>query len=428
MAEYKTLFMFFMYLVRLATYTVYCACWLSIWVLDCIINVFVLANHKSPLKAAKVGRIWWRKKYVPMLGASPLDFLCIFTTRVRPEYILKPNVSLYAITNKEAIFVETPNEINIYSSEVHPFLLPAQYCNATHVIKMPITDFVSLADRIGDPKVPVIWMSSTGRCGGTMLSQVFESVPGTQAIHQPDTPTNVYVLREYDKIDKDDYEMILKSMVRILCKPHPGIERICIKPRPPCTSMMIDISKLFPDIRQLFIYRNSFETIRSYSAVMASDPYPVVMCNCADTEWFSKISPHFRNKQVYYLISKRNDLPDVPYDVPTVCVMSYAWASQMNYVRDAKSQGHNILPVKYEDIISRPREMVEQIFEATGVAEIHIDRALSSLGRDSQRGSMLSQNKIREAANFSLSTMDRKKVDAILSSYNLPPMGEDFRV
>ena len=44
---------------------------------------------------------------------------------------------------------------------------------------------------VGDPQVPVIWLSNTGRSRGTMLCQVFESVPGTLAIMEPDPSTNV---------------------------------------------------------------------------------------------------------------------------------------------------------------------------------------------------------------------------------------------
>ena len=46
-----------------------------------------------------------------------------------------------------------------------------------------------LAETIGDPKVQVILISTTCRCGGTMLTHVFESVPRTLAINQPDAPT-----------------------------------------------------------------------------------------------------------------------------------------------------------------------------------------------------------------------------------------------
>ena len=306
-AAFKTTMNFLIYFMKLTSYSFYYMCWLFARVLDLISNTcqFVFANSISPLKTAQLGRILWRQKVMTMDHMLPLDFLCMFRTTVTPAYVLKPNVSLYAITNKEAIFVETNIGVNIYSSEVHPFFMAAQYLNAKHVIKLSISDFVNLADKIGDPTVPVIWMSNTGRCGGTMLTQMLGSVPGTLAIHQPDAPTNLYFLREYNKVDDDDYKTILKSIIRILCKPYPGIERICIKPRQVCTTMMTDISNLCPDIRQLFIYRNSLDTIRSYLAVMASDPYPAVLRACTDTDWFSNLIPYFRNTALHYFVSKK---------------------------------------------------------------------------------------------------------------------------
>ena len=54
---------------------------------------------------------------------------------------------------------------------------------------MSINKFVCLAETIGDPKVQVILISTACRCGGTMLTHVFESVPRTLAINQPDAPT-----------------------------------------------------------------------------------------------------------------------------------------------------------------------------------------------------------------------------------------------
>ena len=53
----------------------------------------------------------------------------------------------------------------------------AQFLFANYVIKMSITEFIALAERIGEPHIPVICVSNTGRCGGTMLCQMFESVP-----------------------------------------------------------------------------------------------------------------------------------------------------------------------------------------------------------------------------------------------------------
>ena len=148
--------------------------------------MFTSQNQRT--NAAQHGRVLWKMKRYAFKEASHVDFLCKFRTRVKPEFVQRLNVSLYSITRKEAIFVETPADLIIYSSDIHPFFMAAQYLKATNVIKISIRDFVRLAEKIGDPKVPVIWVSNTGRCGGKMLCQMFESVPGTLTIHEPDAP------------------------------------------------------------------------------------------------------------------------------------------------------------------------------------------------------------------------------------------------
>ena len=209
----------FKYLFRLAGYLVYRFCWLCACALSYIISRWLLTFNKSTANTAQLGWVFWRQKFSAFSDSFPIDFLCMFRTRVRSEYVLRSTVSLYAITCKEAIFVETPEEINIYSSDVHPFLMAAQFLKATIVIKMTVRDFVNLAEKIGDPKVPVVWMSNTGRCGGTMLCQVFESVPSTLAIHGPDPPFNVHTLHETNAIQNSEYEILLQSIIRIMCKP-----------------------------------------------------------------------------------------------------------------------------------------------------------------------------------------------------------------
>ena len=306
--------------------------------------------------------------------------------------------------------------------------MAAQYFNAKNVIKMPISDFVSLADNIGDPTVPVIWISNTGRCGGTMLTQMFESVPGTLAIDQPDAPTNLHILRDCNKIDDDDYKVILKSIIRVLCKPHPGTERICIKARPHCTTMMTDISNMYPDIRQLFMYRNSLDTIRSYLATMVTDSYAVVLRASTDSEWFSKFIPYFRKTLLKYFLSKKKALVDVPEDVSTACVTCCGWVNQILLARDALSRDPNIISVRYEDILSRPNETLRHIFECVGISNGYIDHALKSLERDSFRGTPFGRDKNRDMTKQYMSILDRVTCDAILLKYNLPRMGEDFRI
>ena len=146
------------------------------------------------------------------------------------------------MTDKEAIFVETQAKVNIYNSDAFPFFFAAQFIHSTHVIKMSIE---RLAEQVGNPSVPVTWMSNTGRCGSIMMSQVFESVEGTLVMAEPDAVQNAFYLLQDNDVSVEDVRRILSSTVRLLCKPHPGTERIFIKLRSSCTALMPDISAIF---------------------------------------------------------------------------------------------------------------------------------------------------------------------------------------
>ena len=50
-------------------------------------------------------------------------------------------------------------------------------------------------------------MMNTCRCGGTLLSQMCESVPGTLVIQEPDSPSNVYNLSGSNTIQTSEYEI-----------------------------------------------------------------------------------------------------------------------------------------------------------------------------------------------------------------------------
>ena len=97
------------------------------------------------------------------------------------------------------------------------------------------------------------------------------------------------------KILDSKYQILLKSIIRFLCKPSSGIKRVYIKPRPMCSGMMLDITKLGLAIRQIFIYRNCLDSVKSVLAVMVQDPEYDVARFLIDLVWFSKLFPYFNN-------------------------------------------------------------------------------------------------------------------------------------
>ena len=105
---------FFVLFIKVIAYEVYRVCCLltSMWN-DILYQTTNKKSHSS-LKTAKYGRILFRYK-LSLNEIARSDFLNVCTARVRPDYVLKPNVSLYMLTNKEAIFVEVPENVNTRS-------------------------------------------------------------------------------------------------------------------------------------------------------------------------------------------------------------------------------------------------------------------------------------------------------------------------
>jgi hypothetical protein len=46
--------------------------------------------------------------------------------------------------------------------------------------------FVRLAEEVGDPQGTLVLLSNSGRCGSTLLTQLFENMPNTTAISEPE--------------------------------------------------------------------------------------------------------------------------------------------------------------------------------------------------------------------------------------------------
>ena len=61
-----------------------------------------------------------------------------------------------------------------------------QYNLCSELIRMPNESFLRLADELGDPMGKIVILSNTGRCGSTLLTQLFEQLPKTVAISEPE--------------------------------------------------------------------------------------------------------------------------------------------------------------------------------------------------------------------------------------------------
>ena len=66
-------------------------------------SIYNKARSKRIVNKAQLGNIFWKRKLTSIHNSIPRDFLCLNSTSVGPEYVLRPNVSFYSVTDKEAI-------------------------------------------------------------------------------------------------------------------------------------------------------------------------------------------------------------------------------------------------------------------------------------------------------------------------------------
>ncbi len=188
------------------------------------------------------------------------------------------NVTLMAIDANFAVFavVNAPNK-NVLHHTTGPFMYINQFKHCAELIRMPIESFLKLADEVGDPLAKLVILSNTGRCGSTLLTQLFEELPNTVAISEPEV---LMAFTHESTFDDEHYNrraQLLQACIRLLCKNHRTDETrcICIKPKAHAIALTKEIYDLYPQSKHLFLYRHPAEYVRSLISVYKSLLHPV---------------------------------------------------------------------------------------------------------------------------------------------------------
>ena len=172
-----------------------------------------------------------------MIFGAKIRSFNFFSRHVRythPEAVLAPNVTLLNLDPHFAVFavVQGPNK-DVLKHTTGPFMYINQFKLCSELIRLPIESFLRLAEEIGDPVGKLVILSNTGRCGSTLLTQLFEELPHTVAISEPEVLMAFTHGKDFDDEEPKRKQEILQACIRLLCKNHRGqdIKCICIKPK-----------------------------------------------------------------------------------------------------------------------------------------------------------------------------------------------------
>ena len=156
-----------------------------------------------------------------------------------------------------------------------------QFLKAKKLVIMPHVSFNRLASEVSDlGKKKLTFVNMTARCGSTLLSQMISRTPKTQTMSEPWSFVNLHGHYNQGLISQAEYRRLLRSTVKLLCKPlqNREIDHIFIK----TTSMMAAaypmLKEMFPKAKYIFNTRRFKPSVESMMQLSHGLPLTFNFC------------------------------------------------------------------------------------------------------------------------------------------------------
>ena len=219
-----------------------------------------------PLRTKKINN--WNISYRKREELHPVQeeaFVCSFLNRENIQKLLEPNHVAVNYTDRKTVILKSPGDV--YNTEKYPFFYHGAYKEATSKITVPITDFVEFIDEQPWPEVNLIFLWSVGRCGSTLLANLFTSFDGFVTISEPD---DIFMFMHYKEGMGDALcEKALKNslkyhLIQVKAR-YPKTKCVIIKPRSMCFWYIVKTPVEIQDkVTHIFMYRDTMPTLKSF--------------------------------------------------------------------------------------------------------------------------------------------------------------------
>jgi hypothetical protein len=337
--------------------------------------------------SAKVLFIEQKFRANPLQLASLEDFTYTEGESLPAQVVVEqPNLSLYCLDEKtrQAIFVETPPDIDLAQA---PFYYQAQFEHAYRLVALPYEALHSLARSHRPPDEALILIYSVGRCGSTLVSQLFNLPDNVLSLSEPDVFTQIVLMREPDGSRDEELAALLAGCVAVLAKASPQKRPAfwALKFRAFCIEIADLLYRNYPQAKLLFLYRQAESWARSSARVfLASDQ----MNEAKKQEVF-----HLMNRLVPMLPAY---MASTPGGLSATDLLVLIWLSVMKRYMSLHAQGCRTCAARYEDLKARPEAVLQGLFRYCGLPLPDPAALEQILAKDSQANSHLSQARVQQ--------------------------------
>ena len=400
---------------RLLFYLLYCFMWNVFSIIDS--TLLGVRLHRKNIGYRRRILLRMKPRPIDLLDNSyPLDFLCLGGTSINCDYILSDNVTLYCMCGDMVVFVESPKDMDIYNSELHPFLLETQFYKATHVIIMSLSNACSLADELGNPKEKTICLVHTGRAGSTLMAQMLYKTGKVRVLSMPDCYRSLLTSQDALPMDvKGKYTLV---MTQLLCKPIRRYKECCtilIKIKSNEILMIPLLQKYVGWVKNIGMYRNGLTSVLSMERLLLLTDWRLVF----EYNWLKHL--YFAlNMYPYYGQFSTNDVDS------NFLLLTWRHLSIVTHMMEFKKK-YNMYTIKFEDLIASPDEVIRDVFITCGLSSDLVQHAKTALNQHSQKNSML----LGGASLYNTTVFGgelKLKSELICKNFKLPLLDADFRL
>ena len=348
--------------------------------------------------SATVYKILFRYKPAERLDFSCKDdFISIVEESAHPEIVLKDKISLYCINAREAVLVDCGNE-DIFDSAHHTFVYNAQFAIAKKMICVPLSSFYKIVSNITLPSIPLVHLPNHGRCGSTLITKLFEAMPGTLAISETNAFTDLASLSQQGIVNRDELRKICFSIIMCTVKHcnSRNSKLLFLKFQNVVTYVTDIMIETVPQIKHIYMFRQPVSFVRSYEKLLFVnnwEPLTGEMCNFWSGLGCNEILQDYPNYGIDF-VSKLSSFEK----------FGLIWITGVAAFNKFVANGYSIKSLRYEDLISNPKETLLSIFKYVNIDENLIPDINVVMSKDSQAGT-----------EYSSRNVDKKKMEASFS-------------
>lgn len=340
--------------------------------------------------------------------ASLADFIWVEDETAYTESIVdNPNISLYCLDDKrqEAIFVVLPEGIDL--SQV-PFVYQAQFDHAEHLITIPYSMFLQLANDMSVDASRLVCIHNIGRCGSTLLSQAFNEIDSVVALSEPDVFTNFVTIRH---TPREEQIRLLQASYKFMFRPAVIGDKTLrvLKLRNQCVDIMDIFFEAFPQAQHLFMYRNIVDWLASFYRLIIKSGNPLRQFSRMEAIKF----------QATYINRHPDDIAllfDPSIEVYSIIeLLTISCLGMMTRYISFYEEGFKPVAIRYKDLMEHQDEILSAIFEKLGLPRTTISQAKKAFERDSQAGTRLARDNAQSGNTIQLPDDEIETVLRILS-------------